>query len=427
MTLKVVGVGQTLAVAIVVLVMLVAPVGRWAWDHDEVHTLVELGRIPIGEYPGPTAQLERMHRLVPVWNFVQNSALTFLPQNEWGTRMVGSVAGAILIIVSFVSASRTRGHRFAWSLLILMGGSQTLLWLAQQNRFYGLSLLWATFACIYCFKSDTRLRYDMAVAVFSLLALFTHNLTVVAFGLAAVASVGAWLWGGISTTVLRRWLIAAGVTAVPYLVYLRPLLSGWVSGNTGGTSPLVSFIAQTGIVPFALALVGMALAFRDSYWRWWALLFVLDLAFVAVSPRLVGNWNPRYGLFFMPPIWVLAAGASEAVCRALAGSVTRLAWFGALAVMLAPKVASHYLDGSRHDFRSAASVVASSGPGNSVVSNWPADLQWYLRPLTGQRPRYWAPGLPLPEDATIVALASNAWAPPLRVPGRGVEFSSRVR
>jgi len=413
--------------AVAVFAMFVGPVGRWPWDHDEVQSLMEVGVVPLDRYPGPSAQMERMHRLIPVWAVVQQSALRILPANEWGTRVMPSVCGALVVLLAFLAARRVERRWFDWSLLVMMGGSQTLVWLSQQNRFYSLALLFATLALLCVLVEDDRWWYDLLAALCAAVAVLAHNLSLVLFGLVAVSMACAWLIGSVTRRALRRAAIAAGVAAGIYLVYLRPLIAGWVSGNTGGTNPLVSFVAQTGIPPFALALVGSAAALRrprTTWLHWWMILAVLSLGFVACGVLVLGNWNPRYALFFMPAIWVLAAAGSAEIAEALGSRHLATAWLVVLLALQAPKLASHYIDGSRHDFRTAARIVADRAPRAEVLSNWPADLQYYLEPMTGQRVRYW--GSPVPAASFVAVMGSNAWDPILRVPDRSVTVLGEV-
>ncbi len=406
--------------------MFVGPIGRWPWDHDEVQTLMEIGVVPMHQYPGPLAQMQRMSRLIPVWTAVQRAALRFLPINEWGTRVLPSLFGALIVVIALVAAFRARGRWFGWSIFTIMAGSQTLVWLSQQNRFYSLALLWVTLAFVAIAIDDGRPLYDALAVLFTVAAVLSHNLALVVFVLAAGAGVVAWMANGIPTHSLRRMLASAAAASLVYLVYLRPLITGWLSGGTGGTSPIVSFVAQVGVLPIALAALGFwqALTNRAEGWlRWWGLVLIFDLAFVTTAPWTLKNWNPRYALFFMPPVWVLAGAGAALVAESLRPRM-RLAWLLAVFALLLPKLGSHFIDGSRHDFRAAAEIIAHDAPRADVASDWPGELQYYLQPLSGQTARYWdqhADDSPL-----VVALGTNAWEPPLTVPGHSVRLLGQV-
>ena len=71
---------------------------------------------------------------------------------------------------------------------------------------------------------------------------------------------------------------------------------------------------------------------------WWALLFAGSLCFFPVAPM---SWNPRYFVFFMPAMWVLAAHAVEAVARSIGSGSAGTAWYACVAVLLLPNLLSH--------------------------------------------------------------------------------------
>ncbi len=416
--------------ALIAVLLFVVPAGWWPWDHDEVHSLVELGLVPLDAFPGPVAQMERMHRLVPMFYAMQHAAVLFLPQNEWGMRLLSSICGALVTLVAFSVGARVRGTWFAAALFVLLAGSQTMVWLAQQNRFYSLALLFMVVALALEWWTGDSWLYDGLAVAAAVAAVLSHNLTLIMFGLSAVALTATWLVGWTPRTPVRRAGLVLIATAAVYVFYLRPLTAGWMSGNTGGTSPLLSFVAQAGMTPLALALPGCVAVLnrKDApFWSSWVLLAALGVGFVAVSPRILGNWNPRYGLFFMVPIWWLAAMGCDAIMRRLESNQLRLACLLAVAALHAPKLASHYVDGSRHDFRTAAAVVAAKAPGaGTVLTNWPAELQYYLSGRTSQRPRYWAPGETVPDEETVIVLASNGWEPVFQLPGREVRVIGEV-
>jgi hypothetical protein len=419
------------AAIVVVLAMFVGTAGLWPWDHDEVATLGELGVVAPTQYPEPIAQLERMPSLVPVWHLLQNAVLAVLPFNEWTARLLPATSGALAVVIAFIVARRREGRWFAWSLLVLAAGSQTLIWLSQQNRFYPLAILWTTLSIVAVWSEDEGWRSDLLAVLFALLAVLSHNIALVLFCLGAAAAMVCALLGRMPPLAARRAVLSGAVVAALYLAYLRPLISGWASGNTGGTQPLVSMVAQVGIVPLALALFGSVVAVgQERRWTaaaWWTVLFVFACAFVAASPWIVGNWNPRYAVFFMIPVWVMAAFGSATVAERLASGPARMAWLLVVALMLAPKLASHFVDGSRHDLRAAAALVAAEAPHATVLSNWPAELQYYLQPLSGQRAAFWYPGERLPDGDAVLVVASNAWEPVVSSPTRSMRVLAEIR
>ena len=360
--------------------------GEWSWDHDEVPTLMELGVLETERAQGRfKEQLNRLPQLIPTWYSAQRLFLRVLPADEFGTRVLSALCGSLTVILIYVFARRWRGSWFAAALTLLVGLNQCFVWLVQQNRFYSMAMLFfaISLATIWS-KSEKHLSIALLCAVSTVLAVLSHNLLAVVFWIGGIAAAMCLPLQFIPKAVGVRALLASGVAFFTYLLYLRPLMMGWISGGTGGTNELVSFAAQLGIPTIAFAMAGLAWSLRtltrtDGF-AWWLLVLLGGMAFVGLSSVLLGNWNPRYSLFFMFPFWIFAAYAGEQVAHRLEGHWHRIAWFACIAVLLMPKLLSHYRDGSRHDFRAAASSVAALMEGNETVySNWPFTLEYYLK------------------------------------------------
>jgi len=408
--------------------MLAGGFWRWPWDHDEVLSFAELGLVPIDQYVGPPEQLRRIKTIVPVWYHAQRFALSWLPHDEFGARVLPVCAAVVLVGVSAWWAWR-RGLRFASAVVLLAGSSPMLVWLAQQNRFYSLALCLMAAALFSASSRSASWSRDAWAAVFCLGALLTHNLTLVVFVLAFVAALATRLLGPTPPLLVRRTGLLATVSVVVYLTYLRPALAGWVSGGTGGTLPLVSYVAQLGLGVLGLALLGAVTVFLDAddgEGAWWLGLAGGSVAFVAVVPWLLKAWNPRYALFFTWPVWIVAAYGTRAVAERLTAPALRTAWFGVVLLMLSPKLLSHLADGTRHDFRAAARIVAAEMPG-TVLSNWPATLQYYVEQRRPQKVGDWQPGSGLPAGPVVLAVGSNAWEPVLSVADRQVSILAEIR
>jgi hypothetical protein len=405
-------------------------IGTWPWDHDEVLSLAEIRIVSLDEFPGPRAQLDAMRRLLPVWVIVQGTALRLLPLNEFDARLVPTTCGIIFVVWAFGLAWRWRGMLFAWSLLAFLGGSQMLVWLSQQNRFYPIALLGLLATTALVLHRGPARADLIATAALAVICALTHTLTLVPLGLMAMTSLlGVVLGWNSRDTLVRSWA-AFGAAALVYAFYSRPIILGWISGGTGGTVPIVSLFAQVGIAPLAFAILGVITAWsrtnRDGLARWWVTFAGLSLAFVVVVPLLLKNWNPRYALFFAAPLWVVAALGVEQLLASLPNWRLRVTLLLAVLALHAPKLASHLIDGSRHDFRTAAAVVARQRPALPVFSNWAATLQYYLEPQTGQRVRDWAGKAVIDECPCLVVIGTNLWQPVLQVPGARVDILAEV-
>lgn len=416
--------------------------GVWPWDHDEVPSLIELGVADdkIAEKVLST-QVDRLPRLVPLWYTTQRLMLQVLPHDEFGTRVLSALCGLATVSLAFALGWKWRGPLFAAALAMLLALNQSYIWLVQQNRFYSMALLFLTLTLAMIWTHKPRGAAAAALtAVLGLMAVLSHNLVVVVLGIGLIAALIGWILPKVLRfpaieplpgRVVIRSGVAAAVALATYLIYLRPIMADWVSGGTGGTNELVSFAAQLGIPTVALALLGVGFGWvrrlLSADLIWWVGVLVGGLMFIGLSPWLLGNWNPRYALFFMPPFWILAAVGVEQVAGSLGSVRTTFVWYGVVALLLLPKLASHYLDGSRHDFRAAARLVAREAEaGNAIYSNWPITLDYYLQSADLPTVGLWPPEKPLPEGPCWVVLASNAYAPVLGLPSRRAEVVAQI-
>ena len=132
----------------------------------------------------------------------------------------------------------------------------------------------------------------------------------------------------------------------------------------------------------------------------------------------------EYTLLFLLPFWVLAARAVSGIGARLGRGPLAWSWYLAVALLLLPRVASYYQDGSRKDLRAASEFVNRyAAPGDPIYSNLPHVLQYYQPAKTiGE----WSDTKSLPAGVAYVVLASNGWDPPLQLHGKTVETLTRI-
>jgi hypothetical protein len=257
----------------------------------------------------------------------------------------------------------------------------------------------------------------------------SHNITVAAFGLAFAAAVPIHLLGGLPVRVVLRTGTACLTSLLLYVGYVRPLVAGW--NSTGNPTPVfVSFAAHAGIPSLALALLGSWFALRrprdDGALAWWLLVFAGSLVMFPIAPV---SWNPRYFLFFLPAMWVLAAHGVERVARQLGSPLNGVVWYGVVTLLLLPGLASHLQDGSRHDYRRAAAVVVEhAGLAQPVLSDDAETISYYLPADVRRRlhVRTKVPMSELPATEFLLVARANAWMPQPRFPRRRVELLAEI-
>jgi hypothetical protein len=421
----------TLAAVVVVAACLQSyGIGSWPLADDEVPSLVELDLLHIDAarfFSVPAAQIARLPKATIVWNVIVRNAIALLPAREVSYRIPSLVFGILTSALIFLLGARWRGLWFALALSIVVNGSQLFVYLAQVNRYYSLTLLFLTLSFASMWLPWRGGMMILATALLTVLAVLTHNLTVVFFALAFVAACAAYLLGRVPSDLVLRTGAGAVVSALLYFLYLRPLIAGWSS--TGNPTPvLISFAAYAGMPVLALSLFGCWLSlFRRDEWPsliWWTMLFAGSLCVFHVP---IINWNPRYFLFFMPSMWVLAAHAVEFIARRVGGGALGAVWYGCVIVLLLPSLASHYQDGSRHDYRQAAAVVlAHASDGQPILSDDAETISYYLPEDARRRLRVRTKVTTFPQSEFFLVCRSNAWTPLPQIPDRRLELLAEI-
>jgi hypothetical protein len=400
----------------------------WPMADDEVPSLVELGVLQGAEtyFSVPADQIEKLPKATPVWNGVQRAALAVLPASETSYRVSGVVFGILTSGLAFLFAARWRGHWFAAALTLVLHGSLPFIHLLQLNRFYSLALLLLTLSLAATWAPRGGPVLLAAIAGLAGLTVLSHNLTVAAFAVAFVAAGAAYVLGRVPWSLVLRSGVAATTGVLIYFLYLRPLVQGWHS--TGNPTPvLLSFAAHAGTPSLALALVGSWLSLdrrNHPSMIWWTLMLAGSFCLFQVTTL---TWNPRYFLFFLPAVWMLAAHGIEFIARSLPSRAIAVMWYVAVAVLLFPGLLSHYQDGSRHDYRQAVAVVERyARPGQPILSDDAETVSYYLPAELRRGLEVRTRVRTFPSEEFFLIVRSNAWMPLPQVPGRRMDVLAEI-
>jgi hypothetical protein len=405
----------------------------WPMADDEVPSLVELGLSHIDAesfFSVPPDQIPKLPKATIVWNLFQRAAIGLLPAGEPSFRIPSLICGVLTSALVFVLAARWRGLWFAYALAIIQHSSQAFIYLVQLDRFYSMPLLLLvlTLAAICWPRGGAAMM--LAVAVLAALTVLSHNITLALFVLALLAAVPAYVLGAVPLRLVLRSAAAAAVSVLVYFSYLRPLVRGWSS--TGNPTPvLISFAAHTSVPVLALAAFGGVLAFalfrhreREPVLIWWILILLGSLCAFQLTNI---SWNPRYFLFFMPAVWILAAFAMEFVARRTSSVTTGVAWYGCIAIILMPSLLSHFQDGSRHDYRQAAAVVVkyyhSQEP---ILSDDAETISYYLPPQMHHMLQVRTKAKQYPRSEFFLVCRANAWTPLPEIPNRQMDLLAEI-
>jgi len=275
--------------------------------------------------------------------------------------------------------------------------------------------------------ADVSAVSAIAIVILTGLAVLAHNITVPVFVLAFAASALLWMTGRGSVRMVVKSGLAAAVSAAIYVFYLRGLVGGWTS--TGNPTPvLISLAAHAGTTTLIFAafgcLIALLVADRHSAFLWWTVLFIGSLGLLQFSSL---TWNPRYFLFFLPAIWVLAALTTTHIADRFENSYVASAWFVAVALLMTPGLASHYVDGSRHDYREAARVIMENDLAASPILSDDAETISYYLPENMRMNLYVrTKAREFPESEFYLVARSNAWMPLPQIPNRRMQLLAEI-
>jgi hypothetical protein len=395
---------------------------------DEVPSLVEMGLVQVDPqaFSVPANQIGRLPRAVPVFYRFQRFAIDHLPKSEVSYRLPSLVFGVLTSMLVFFTAARWRGFWFATALALVMNGSQLFVYLSQLDRFYAIPMLTMTAALILIWVPTRGVLVYGAIAVLTALAVLSHNITLVVFGLALGASVALYAIKKVPLEVPLRSAIAMGVAGAVYVLYLLPIIRGWSS--TGNPTPvLVSFTAELGVPILALSLLGAWLAVRR--WEspqvlWCVLVFAASIVVFQITTI---SWNPRYFIFFFPAAWILTAYAMEQIARRLGLSLNGVVWYGCVLLLLTPSLVSHYVDGSRHNYHEAAQMLVDHDrAGDPILSDDAETISYYLPDSLRHNLFVRTKVTRLPASTFYLVARMNAWAPLPIIPGRQLELVGEI-
>lgn len=393
--------------------------GRWPFAGDELATLIELkslfGMISLS----PDSVFARLPQVIPLGYAFIGTGVALFGETEFGSRLAPALLGAATPVAIFLILRRDRSLLFP-----LIVGALVALWpdhlfFSQNARYYSLAMLLAFVAVALGARSiePGEIRaFGWACAVV-VVGLFAHTLVVLVLPLICI---GVWLGHKVERRPVPLFFYAASAVAGAILLvlgwfFLRPRLQGWNAQQEWGYGSLHAVLSAVNSLgwPWALlAATGTLLLlarWRDGRSVYWLVGLAGLAAALLVLPRVV-VFHPGYGTFFMLPAFVAVAVATVAIADTL-GRLSRPAgalWPIMVAALALPSVASHFVDGTRPDFRAAAAYVRENWrPGDRWAGNPPEYLDHYGGGL--------APALTLPLGAQFLPTIQQLATGPGRV------------
>jgi hypothetical protein len=377
--------------------------GTWPLWRDEMESLLDVQSFTgAAEFP-PDSQTYRLPRLIPLsYELLAFGQRTF-GEDEFGSRVVPALAGVVQIALVLLLLRGSLGRRTAFAVALLMVFWPEHINRSQESRFYTIAATLATLTMLLGAKAVRRRSavWMAAACVVATAAVLTHTLLGLLFAGLFVALLAASRAGQEERLRRLAWIApaAGAIVAVAFVIWLLPLARSWNEGATFGSTPARSVLTATSLLGWPVAVLaglGICLMARnptptDAYWLAWTACLALGVMTLPV----VLVYHSEYTFLFA---FAALVPAGKAVARIgdllrLRSPAMRIAWLAAACLFSLPSLLSHYVDGSRHDFRAPAEYVSAHWqPGDRVSSFSPHVF------------RHYAPELPdvisLPDDPT---------------------------
>lgn len=364
--------------------------GAWPYSGDETATLQEENVLFHAQEVSHDSQEYRLPHLIPVSYLVFHISHTLFGLDEWGMRVVIALLGTLSVGLVFVllDGPMPRATAIATALLVAFMPQHVVH--SQEARFYMVAAFFA-FACLLVGARILWGRstlYAILACCLALLAVLTHTLLVILLPLVFVAvCAGAYAERrSIPLAVTLAFAMAAAAVGAFLALYVRPLVQGWNQGETWGYSPVHALFASIVMIgwPIALlAVVGFVLMLRErTAQNWYWLTCLLGWVGASVAFPLIVVYHAEYVFPLVLGAIVVAGYAIGVIYELLRtrSSTAAWVWMGSICLANLPALASHYVDGSRRDGRSAAAYIRDHwSPGDRVTGYSMGLFQYYSR------------------------------------------------
>jgi len=381
--------------------------GDWPFAGDETSTLAEERSLFIGGDAPQDSQTYRLPRVIPLSYFFHHISTALFGRDEFGSRVMMAVLGTLSVGLIFLMLDRLKGRPTAIATALLVALWPEHLLRSQETRFY-ITAAFFSYLCVFigafaAQRRSTRLSVLLGCSVFA--AIVCHTLMGVLLGIVFAGVVaGAYAERQpLPKNVVVIFLLSVIVVGVFFSVYLRPLVTGWNAGSTWGYGCVHSVLASINMVGWPVALLGalgfLLLLHDRSAQNWYWITCALGFAAATVAFPLLVTYHPGYVFALAISIMVLAGCAIGAVYEGLRSRsvCVAVAWIALACLGNLPSLASHYMDGSRSDMRTAAQYV---------TENWQAGdrVTGFSMGLFGHYAKGCEPAIPLPPLKAVAKL-----------------------
>lgn len=352
--------------------------GEWPFVPDEIATIEEesllFGR---SEIPNDH-QYYRLPKIIPLAYLLHHIDYSMFGSDELGSRVIPALMSSICVLVIFLMINPLKGLPTAVATSLIFAVWPSHVSLSQQNRYYAAAAFFSTICLLAgAYVADRRSIKMCFIACLALVAAVLCNTLTGAF-------LGIVLVGIIGGSFAERQnppgvpIMIMGITAIGLLLlywhYLRPLITGWNEGAECGYSVTHAILGSVNLIGWPTAVLGSAgtlfLLTQRSAQNWYWIASILGCAVATVLLPMFFVFSPYHILPFSVSV-VCVAGFFVGAQYEILSRKSR--WVGIIWIIVPillslPSLLSHYRDGSRCDYRTAAHYVEEHWLGGDRVT-----------------------------------------------------------
>lgn len=393
--------------------------GEWSFANDELATFVESDRLFGSHDDGEITIYDVLPRLIPGSYAILESGYRLFGREEFGSRTMPALFGTLHVAMVFLLGTRLHGRRFGLILSLLVALWPEHIFHSQQNRFYMFAMCGSTlafFLATFGLQKSSK-KYLIGALVVAVLSVTTHTL---ATGLAPMfyflilASL-IFCRAKVSKRFTVNGLSLVALVGAYVLFYALPNVRGnWIGGNGWMYSPTHALMTIPGTLGWGLIILSLTgallLAAKRQPQHIFAFLCTAAIVPFALLVPFAVNFHPEYLMIVIFPALYSAAWFVNFVSQQLeshskAAAITFVA-FAALSNF--PTLVSHYVDGSRPNFRLASDFLfTNTEKDDNIAAISIGNLRHYHRDLPPTH--VIDPAAPIASISEVVSDSGKTW------------------
>jgi hypothetical protein len=354
--------------------------GEWSFANDELATFVESDRLFGSPDDGEFTIYDVLPRLIPGSYAILESGYRLFGREEFGSRTMPAIFGTLHVAMVFLLGTRLHGRRFGLILSLIVAFWPEHIFHSQQNRFYMFAMCGSTLAFFLATLGlqNSSKKYLIGALVVAVLSVTTHTL---ATGLAPMFYFTILASLIVCRDKVSRRFTVNGLSLVAlvcaYVVfYALPSIRGnWTGGDNGWMySPVHALMTIPGTLGWGLIILSLTgailLASKRQPQHMFVFLCTAAIVPFALLVPFAVNFHPEYLMIVIFPALYSAAWFVHFVSHQLEkhSKLAAFTFVAFAALSNFPTLVSHYLDGSRPNFRLVSDFLMTNSSNNDNIA-----------------------------------------------------------